>query len=305
MHTITIGDQELAIKDYYCDDGHGYIPKDDRSLWLYVNISDVCNAHCPFCINPCRNEGNTSFDIGLFRNTLCRIKDSISGISITGGEPMLFPSLVDDVLEVITDVYDRYIETDIVTNGFNFTEFPHLKHLDDLDSIHLSRHRIRDDENNRVFGIPVSSADDIRTVVSGLSDPAKAVFNCILMKDGINSVEKISEYLEFSADLNISNTSFIAMAPVNAFCRDQYVDPSGFDLSKDARFTVINRLQDHTYCKCSSGSYRAKNRSVRFYYRCVGSHKAPYARQLVYTADNRLLAGFNGKEVYLDQNETI
>ena len=305
MKRLTIGSHVFEIKDYYCDDGNGYIPKEDGNLWLYVNIADVCNAHCPFCINPCRSEGDTSFDINSFRDTLYQIRNQISGISITGGEPMLFPELVDDVISTVAEVFDHYIETDIVTNGFNFRKVRELKHLDRLDSVHLSRHMIHDADNNKVFGIPVASVEEIRDVVSSLSDPAKVTFNCILMKNGINSVERISEYLEFAADVNISNTSFIGMAPANNFCIENYVDPAGFDFSTDSRFEIWNRLKDHDFCKCSSGCYQAGNRSVRFYYRCIGSKRAEYARQLVYTADNRLLAGFNGKEIHLDQNETI
>lgn len=305
MKTITIGNRVLEIKNYYCDDGNGYLSREDGKLWLYINIADVCNAHCPFCINPCRAEGSTAFNITAFDNTLHQIKDHISGISITGGEPMLFPELVDQVIDVIAEVFDRYIETDIVTNGFNFSRIKELKHLTDLDSIHLSRHMIDDSENNKVFGIPVASAEEIREVISGLSDPAKVVFNCILMKNGICSVKTIAEYLEFAAAVNVSNTSFIGMAPANRFCIENYVDPADFDLSNDPRFSIWNRFQDHEFCKCSSGSYRAESRAVRFYYRCIGSERAPYARQLVYTADNKLLAGFNGKEIHLDQNETI
>ncbi len=300
MKTITIGDQILEIKDYYCNNGNGYIDKTDHKLWLYINIADVCNGHCPFCINPCKSEGSTSFNIALFKNTLYKIKDHINGISITGGEPMLFPELVDDVIGVIREVYKCYIETDLVTNGFNITGIQNLKHLIYLDSVHISRHRIDDTLNNKVFGIPVATAQEIKEFISGLSDPGKIVFNCILMKEGINSVNEIADYLEFAAELKVHNTSFIGMAPANPFCIENYVDPADFDFRHDSRFTIFNRLQDHAYCKCSSGGYEAEARDVRFYYRCIGSEKAPYARQLVYTADNRLLAGFNGKEIHLD-----
>lgn len=305
MKTITIGDCVLEIKDYYCDDGGGYLLREDSKLWLYINIGNVCNAHCPFCINPCRAEGSTPFNITSFTKTLYQIKDHISGISITGGEPMLFPELVDRVIGVVTEVFDRYIEKDIVTNGFNFSQINDLKHLTDLDSIHLSRHMIDDAENSRVFGISVAAAEEIKYVVSNLSDPAKVVLNCILMKNGVCSVETIAEYLEFAADNDISNTSFIGMAPANRFCIENFVDPASFDLSTDPRFRIWNGFRDHEFCKCSSGSYQAENRPVRFYYRCIGTERAPYARQLVYTADNKLLAGFNGKEIHLDQNETI
>ena len=305
MKIINIGDQTLKIKDYLCDDGFGYINREDAKLWLYVNIADVCNGHCPFCINPCRSDGNTPFDTNLFKKKLASIKNRISGISLTGGEPMLFPELIDEIVSIISEVFEHSIEIDIVTNGFNFAQVQKLKHLDDFDSIHLSRHMISDAENNSIFGIPVATADEIRNVVSSFSDPAKVIFNCILMKDGISNVSGIAEFPEFAADVGVRNTSFIGMAPANRFCVENYVDPARFNFNEDARFLVWNRLCDHEYCRCSSGSYHAAARSVRFYYRCIGAETAPYARQLVYTADNRLLAGFGGKEIRLYQDEKI
>ncbi len=218
---------------------------------------------------------------------------------------MLFPELVDRIIDVITEAFDRFVEIDMVTNGFDFAQIKHLKHLEDLDSIHLSRHKIDDSENNAVFGVPVVLANEIKYIVSSLSDPAKVVFNCILMKTGINSVKAISNYLEFAASVNVRNTSFIGMAPANSFCIENYVDPGSFDFGLDPRFAIWNRFQDHEFCKCSSGSYRAESKPVRFYYRCIGSKRAPYARQLVYTADNKLLAGFDGKEIHLGRHETI
>ncbi len=301
MKTVTVGNTVLEIKDYYCDDGGGYLQRDDNKLWLYINITDICNAHCPFCINPCRSARTNPFDQRIFRQTLISLKDHISGISLTGGEPMLFPEIIDDVIGIITEVFTEYIEIDIVTNGFRFREIGNLKHLDELDSIHLSRHMITDSANNEVFGIPVATAYTIQDVLSSLSDPAKVVFNCILMKNGIDSIEGMAAFLEFAADTGVRNTSFIGMAPVNQFCIDNYVDPACFRLMKDKRFSIWNSQQDHKFCKCSSGSYRAKKRSVRFYYRCIGSQKASYARQLVYTADNKLLAGFGGKEIHFEE----
>ena len=90
------------------------------------------------------------------------------------------------------------------------------------------------------------------------------------------------------------------MSRHNFFCLKNYIDPGKLDLYQDNRFHMWNRLVDHDYCSCSSGSYDSDNGSIRFYYRSIGSEKVPYTRQLVYTADNRLLAGFSGKEISFD-----
>ena len=50
---LKIGKQKLRIKDYYCADGDGiYLPKEDAKLWLYVHLTDACNASCPFASMP-------------------------------------------------------------------------------------------------------------------------------------------------------------------------------------------------------------------------------------------------------------
>ena len=43
--------------------------------------------------------------------------------------------------------------------------------------------------------------------------------------------------------------------------------------------------------------YRARTGYVRYYYRMPGSQAAPYARQLVYDAQNRIRLGFGGDVV--------
>lgn len=299
MKSIVIGNQTLIIKDYYCSNGSGYVSRDDGRLWLYVDLTDQCNARCPFCINPCRNDGRNPFRIEQFRAILPGIAQHIYGVSVTGGEPMLTPELLDDVLSTITDVFGHSVEIDIATNGTNIAMIPELRRLPAIDTIHISRHRIDDDENRQLMGFGAPSAVMLKDMIQRLSDPGKIVLNCILMNDGIDSASKMADYLDFAASIGVQNTSFIGMSICNPYCSAHYIDPASIDLSTDPRFHVWNRYQDHDYCSCSSGHYDAPSGTTRFYYRSMGTGKAPYARQLVYTADNRLLAGFNGMEIQL------
>ena len=133
-----------------------------------------------------------------------------------------------------------------------------------------------------------------------MQDPGKVVFNCILHKDGIHSVDGMAEYLEMAAQTGVRNTSFISLIPANDYCREQFVHPDSLHLEKDERFRIWNRFHDHDFCSCSSGDYKAASGWVRFYYRAPGRAAVPYARQLVYTADNRLLAGFGGPSIDLN-----
>lgn len=70
MRDIVIGNQKLSIKDYYCALDHKYIKREDGKLWLYINITDRCNAQCPFCVNPANSKESTDFDTTHLKNIL-------------------------------------------------------------------------------------------------------------------------------------------------------------------------------------------------------------------------------------------
>lgn len=298
MRIIQIADRQIAIKDYYCSENGDYILKEDGKLWLYVNLTDVCPAACPFCVNPGRNTGMTDFNLSVFRETLKRIRPCVYGISFTGGEPMLDPELLNQAIEVTAEIMGRDIEIDMVTNGIHLGMIPSMSSVSRLDSIHLSRHRINDQENREIMGFNAPGISDIQEVLLKLDDPAQIVLNCVLSKNGISSVDMAAEYLEMAADIGVSNSSFIAMIPANEYCRKEYINPETLDFKADSRFHIWNHFHDHEYCSCSSGDYKAQNRSVRFYYRMPGCKKAPFARQLVYTSDNHLLNGFGQKQLW-------
>lgn len=218
-------------------------------------------------------------------------------MTLTGGEPFLDLELLTETMEVVVDVMGDSVEIDTVTNGVNFQQIPSFKYLDYFDSIHLSRHSVDDDENNKLFGFETVSISQIKDTLIRLSDPGKIVLNCVLQKGYTDSVEKITEYLEMAADIGIGNTSFIGLSKCNDYCREHFVDPQSVDFESDSRFHAWNHYKDYDYCSCSSGSYNAKARTVRYYYRCLGTTKVPYARQLVYDSDNKLYAGYGGEEI--------
>ena len=187
MTAVRLGGREIPVKDYECSDGSGYLPKAESKLSLYVYLTDVCNGHCPFCINPGRKEGESPFSLNRFRHVLEQIRKQISSVSLTGGEPLLHPGLADAAVEEILQVFGHSIEVDLVTNGSDLNAVRNLKHLADLDSVHISRHRIDDDENSRIMGVHTAGWDEIERLISSMDDPGKIVLNCVLMKDGVDS----------------------------------------------------------------------------------------------------------------------
>lgn len=298
MKEVQIGNQKLKVKNYYCADSGGeYVLRNDNKLWLYINITDICNAKCPFCVNPSRTSGSNPFSMEILKQTLEKISPFVYGVSITGGEPMLYPDLVDEVAIAVTETLGPEVELDLVTNGTAINRIATLKMLDRFESVHISRHKIDDKENAILFGTKVPDISEIKELVSRLDDPAKIVLNCVMQKNGVSNIRQMSEYLEMAAWAGVKNTSFVGLFMVNEFCEKNYVSLASINFNHDKRFRLWNKFSDYDFCSCSSGDYNAKNGTVRFYYRCPGKSKADYCRQLVYVADNRLLDGFGGCEV--------
>ena len=300
MKELIIGGRPLKIKDYYCAlPGQKPLSRTDGRLWLYVHLTDRCNACCPFCVNPARSSGINPFSLSRLRDMLRRVAPYVYGVSLTGGEPMLSPELVEDAARVVCDIFPDEAELDLVTNGTNLSRLPRMRTLDRFESVHISRHAAGDEENARLMGFAAPSLEEIKDIVACLTDPAKIVLNCVLQTSGIHDRPGLCQYLEAAAGAGVRNVSFVGFFPANAYCKEHYVSPADIDISRDARFRIWTQFHDYDFCSCRSGDYLSQHGPIRFYFRCPGQASPDYCRQLVYTADNRLTAGFGGPELFL------
>lgn len=316
MKKISINNVPLAIKDYYCcpcendfdtTEGADYLLQDDPGVWLYINVTSKCNAACPFCVNEDRGLTD-NVDLVKYQNAMKIAAPYVSGVSFTGGEPMIAPPFLDTLIGLADTIFDKSIEFDMVTNGTNLEMLPSLVALSRLSTIHISRHAVDDEVNRRIMMWDDAPGwDSIRQIVSNLSDPGSIVLNCVLQKGGVQNIGDVCAYLDKAIDAGIRNTSFITMMPANSYCIDNYISPDEFAVitedqvksfndTHDSKITIWNRMRDHDYCRCFSGSYESASGRTRFYFRCPGDdRKKDYCRQFVYTADNSLQDGFGNK----------
>ncbi|MBR3354441.1 MAG: radical SAM protein [Oscillospiraceae bacterium] len=315
MKIININGVDLPVKDYYCkfcqvgcDRAKADLRYDrmlDPKFWLYVKVTDDCNANCPFCVNRAIGTCSGEIDEVKFERMLESVKDRISGLSFTGGEPMLYRQKLDKLIPAAEKILGKDTEIDIVTNGMNIPGFSTLGTCLKPDSIHISRHAVDDALNRKLMGWPEApTVDELRDYIDWFAGwgITRFVFNCVLQKDGIHDIEGIAEYLEMAIWLYIDNTSFITMFPANEYCKKNYVmieDPVAqfekWNSEHDSQFRIWNIMKDHEYCSCLTGDYRSKNGNTRFYFRMPGKKTADYCRQLVFQPDNRLTADF-GKD---------
>lgn len=326
MKELRIGNIGLTVKDYYCKSVDSfsslsrtetdYLVKDNPKLWLYVNVTDKCNAGCSFCVSHSKPTNSGISKTDSYRKALEVAGQYIYGVSFTGGEPMLYPDVLDELISVTDEMMPNDTEIDIVTNGTNCSLLCELKNIDRLTTIHISRHSTGDDENDRIMGFHGPRLYELKNLVSSVNDPGKFVLNCVLQDGGIDSMEAAAKYLDMAIDIGVQNSCFITMLDANPSCKDRRVRVDNWPVLSDdgcalwnashenAQFNVWNRHHDYTYCRCLSGSYSNLYGKTRFYFRSPGAGIAPdYCRQLVYTADNKLRDGFGQHRTVIWEQE--
>lgn len=314
METIDIAGVKLSVKDYYCVEsgsdfqaipGEEYLKKEQPLLWMYVNVTDKCNASCPFCVSAASSGNSGVVDPQKFRKALEIAAPHIYGLSFTGGEPMLFPDVLDELISIANEILSDDLEIDIVINGTNLEKLSALKMIDRITTVHISRHSADTEVNNCLMRRIGPSVEGICSFVRSLNDPGKVVLNCVLQRGGVETCDDMAEYLDFAINIGVQNSSFITMLRANPYCESNYIAASVLpllnddwcrqhnNLHPDAQFAVWNRHSDNEYCHCLSGSYMNREGHTRFYLRCPGNEAShDYCRQLVYTVDNRIQDGF-------------
>lgn len=297
MQFLQIGDCRLPVKDYECSENGVYPEKTRLQLWLYLELNDACPANCPFCVYRAgqgRSVPGGKLDPRRLEQILTEIRPFVRGVSLTGGEPMLEPGHVEQIVRVIRDTLPPEIELDLVTNGVNLARLPTLEGLSRFATVHISRHAADDAQNRGLFGWDgAPSLDALRAVLADLPDRGASVLNCLLQRQGVCDQCSALAYLETAAALGAACVSFIGMFPANDFCRRNAVSPHVLDLAHAPGVTVWNHFRDHGFCECSAGDYLAEAGYVRYYYRCPGPDPAPaYCRQLVIDPAGRLKTGF-------------
>ena len=67
---------------------------------FYINITNACNAKCEFCLNTC-NKDLGKIDYNELKSILDQVNEHISRISISGGEPLIYPKELEKLLRIL------------------------------------------------------------------------------------------------------------------------------------------------------------------------------------------------------------
>ena len=291
---------KLACRNYWCShckDLPGEVMETPRSIF-YLMATNKCNGLCPMCEIKRKYLAlpEPEPDEDKLERTLTDLynKDLISKISMTGGDPLFDPQRTNKLLRTIYKVNPEAV-VDITTNGSMLQNLEKLEHIANLATIHISRHHFETARNNQVFGVKTSTQFGLKYYASQY--PGKVSLNCCLIPNYIDSPELVERYLDWAATIkNLKSAGFISLMNKNEFCRTSNVaeekilewidnDPNNFD---------HNYNYDTDICECRVWKRIPKNYVplTSFWWK-VNRQEVPYCRQLIFTADNRIMVNFN------------
>lgn len=178
---------------------------------LSIFVDNYCNYKCPFCVAEQRQEERkyklSSKDyLARLKSVLDYIKPLNPSISITGGEPTK-----SDLLIPIIELLDNYNfkRRTITTNGSGLLDTSNNNLIIDrlikanFNYINISRLHY-DEEVNKKLTLPIKDYLSnkeleyiLTTYKSGSRYDSRIRLSVVLLKDGINSVEEISNYIKY------------------------------------------------------------------------------------------------------------
>ena len=296
---IELFGKQLEVKAQVCSpDGLHYRPKKDPiRLQLSVSPSAYCPAACPFCVAG-QPKDRRKIDPDKLRRVLLALKERelVRGVSITGGEPFSELELLDEVICLLFEIFGPSLELAVNTNGYRLAEMHRLRHLEKLESIHISRHHYDDKRNRALFGGgPVPDGRELREIMDTVSYKDLFVFNCLLLRDGIGTPEEAHRFLNLAIETGAPKVGFVTCIPCNDYAREQSVPYESVIRRDDPGLLFIRHFYDHEDCHCSDGVYLSPaGRLIEFYGRSTARTYA-CCRGLSYETDDHLHAGFGGE----------
>ena len=177
---------------------------------------DICERYTAKCVRCCDHTASDEEFYVSLEKILQTINSQIVDIIITGGEPTISPRLIP-TLELIDKFKypTKYLEME--TNGANLDKPEIIEALKKRNvSIHLSRYGITDEENISEFRYKFGAvrANDVQKYAEIYGDILG--ISTVLLKNHIDSAEKMLETIDFYESLGVKHHAFIeVMADVS------------------------------------------------------------------------------------------
>lgn len=252
---------------------------------LYIDLLNICNAKCNFCSSSCNLKVSPkTLDLFYAEKVILELikVGAIDKISLTGGEPLLYPHL-EELLIFLDSLVDNGLEFyAITTNGVFLPYKKEILENSKVKYINISRHHYNQAINDKVFGIKTL---DINNLKKTIYNSKKTYRLNATITDALSKEEDIFEYINFAKKIGVKNILF----------RKEYKEGKNTQFI-DELFSTCLQCKKSTKCEC-----RIKYiDDINVEYRQVdvlSEHKnetcGNYIRNFVLKNDNRLLAGWS------------
>lgn len=252
-----------------------------RRVYNNVNLSiftdDYCNANCKFCVAQLRFENRGLMykkakikDDEEYFNRLDAVLKYLMplnpSVSITGGEPTKSHRL-PEILKLINKY--GYRKRTLTTNGSGLLDImdgrPVIQHIIDNKFSHLNISKVHynEDTNQKIMqfdGCNSCTNDTLKTIITyAKANSLRPRMSCVLLKEGISTLDEMIAYMEFYQKLGIDNVIFrelmdydvstMSNAEKIKYCVSNKVRLNDIwkEIDKDDRFAPIRNLLGYYY----------------------------------------------------------
>jgi len=245
---------------------------------LFLNVTNLCNANCYFCIAPKgRREISDFKKLEHVINELVSSK-TISKVVLTGGEPLLHSKFVD-FLTLLDKFELQYYSLN--TNGTLLEKFADEIINSNLKHINISIHHYDDEINKEIMGncLTYSQIENLRTILPSKIDIRLA---CTITKY-LHKEQDIMSYINKAKSIGVNNVIF----------RNEY---KGFDKYLTDFKNIWGKLYRADICNCGyklingvNSEYRESNIKLK---QSI-CDKNLYIRDFIYNDDDMLGGSWN------------
>lgn len=216
----------------------------NREVCLFLTLN--CNQQCRYCH---RFLGIDEVSFEDNKRIINRVaEDGITNITFTGGEPLLYPN----VLELVKLAKEKGIKTKLITNGSILANNPNIREIYNyLDSLTLSIDSC-DNEINEKLGRSYSHAENIKTVLDSLKGTDLNVnINTVVSRVNIDKLEELGQFLR---EYKINAWRIFKFIPLRETAK---INEKEFEISK-AEFR-INKTLFTSFPNINKVEYREEN----------------------------------------------
>lgn len=305
MKMVELYNSYYPFRDYCCiNKNEEPIPKEIKTN-LYIRVNNICNGKCKFCLN-CNNKTTNNLNIEKLKEVYKYLldKNMIKLVTITGGEPMLNPKYINDIINALVEI-NKDVEISISTNGTNLDKVLEFDNINNIKYIHVSRHHYIDEINDKIFGFKTISTNKIKEIQE---KTRKIIINTVGIKNYIDNKEELLKMCDYTRKLDVNRLHYVSLINYNNYCKENYVDINNIfkELEEEKEIKRLDDLYRENYCECHYFELKdIPNKDFIIMGRLTHHNTCPYVEQLVYTNNNELITGFDSKTVINKNNEVI